>query len=579
MSKRKVIKIAGESGMGIESSGMIVMKALKKSGFYVFGEREFPSLIKGGRANIQINYANKPVRSLSSTIDIALGLDREGLIDCLETLKEGGILIHGFERWNKAIKTLPKVVEEKKLQMIQIPAREIALENGGNIIMVNVVLLGYLWKVLGLDFESLKFEISRQFAKKPQFLEVNYACAKGGYDFKPEVEPVCDNLEPQNDDQNLMLIDGNSSLVIGAVEAGVRAYYGYPMSPSSSILSYIAQVADDYGIAVKQVEDEITVAQMTLGSMHSGTRALCATSGGGYDLMTETISLSAMIETPLVIINAQRPGPATGLPTWTGQSDLNLSIFSSHGEFSRCVIACSDNKNCYENIQHAFNIAEKYQIPVTVLTEATIAMSYTTIKPFEQDKIKIQRGHISQESELESIKQEDRYSITENGVSKRWLPGTSKSIYFANGDEHWSGGEITEDGQNAKEMIEKRNKKGLDLLKNLPEPELFGVKNKAQISFVGWGSTKRAILDALDIFEVKGILANYLHYNYVWPLKTDKFLEFTKENKNIILIEGNYEGQLGKLIERETSFKFENKVLKWDGRAFFVEDVLNVWKA
>lgn len=576
MQNRTTIKVAGESGMGIESAGMIIMKALKQLGFYIYGEREFPSLIKGGRANIQINFSTNKVRSLSEKIDIGLGLDREGVLECLDTVKDGGIIIHGFERWNKVIKDLPTKAEARNLKVIQLPAREIALENGGNIVMVNVVLLGFLWQVLGLDIESLKSQIALQFAKKPELLQVNYACAEGGYNFQSQT-PIEHTLQQSEltklDTNTKMLIDGNSSIVLGGIHAGTRAYYAYPMSPSSTILVYMAKLAKKYGILVKQAEDEITVAQLTLGSMHSGTRAFCATSGGGLDLMTETISLSAMVETPLVIVDAQRPGPATGLPTWTGQADLNMAIYSAHGEFPRVVIACSDPESCFENIQHALNYAEKFQIPVILLTEANIAMSYTTVKPFQQNTITIERGLTTDSTELESIAQSDRYKITENGVSKRWLPGSSKSVYFANGDEHWEGGELNEDGDKAKLMIDKRHAKTAQIVDELPEPEVFG-DEIADISFVGWGSTKNTVLDALDILQSQGIKANYLHYNFVWPLKTEKFVKFFKANKKIILAEGNLQGQLGSLLEGQTGLKFHQKLLKYNGRPFTIEDIL-----
>jgi 2-oxoglutarate ferredoxin oxidoreductase subunit alpha len=587
MSDRLVIKIAGESGMGIESSGMIVMKALKNMGFFVYGEREFPSLIKGGNANIQINISSSKVRSLSHQIDIGVAVDREGLKDCLATLKEGGILIHGFDRWNKVIKDLPKIAEEKKLQIVQLPAREIAFENGGNIIMTNVVLLGYLWKTIGLPIESLKAQVALQFAKKPDILPVNYACSEGGFNFQPETilsenstYKLYDWLDSDahQKGKNRILIDGNSSIVLGAVQAGVRAYYGYPMSPSSSILTYIADIAKKYGILVKQVEDEITASQMVLGSMHAGTRSMTATSGGGYDLMTETVSLSGMIETPLVIVISQRPGPATGLPTWTGQADLNLAIYSSHGEFARCVIAVSDPESSGRLTQIAFNIAETYQIPVTILTEAATSMSYFTEEKEIFKQIPIERGLVQDAEELATLEPKNRYQITDSGISKRWIPGSSEAIYFANGDEHGESGELNEEADLAREMIAKRIRKGDELAKNLPEPEIFGDPNGAEISLVGWGSTKRTALDALDIWKKQGVKANYLHYEYLWPLKTEKFEEFYKQNKFVVLVEGNHEGQLGTLLEGKTGLKFHKKLLKWDGRPFYVEEILGVRK-
>jgi 2-oxoglutarate/2-oxoacid ferredoxin oxidoreductase subunit alpha len=615
MQNRTVIKIAGESGMGIESTGMIVMKSLKNLGYSVYGEREFNSIIKGGRANIQINFSHQKVRSMSNKIDIGVAVDREGVLDCLETLKDGGILIHGFERWSKVIKNLPQIAKEKNLQVILVPAREIALSNGGNVVMTNVVLLGFLWKVLGLDLQNLKDQIAKQFLKKPDLVPINFACSQGGYDFKPseevsfEITKINSDLNLENkpfENQSNIIIDGNSAIGIGAVNSGVRAYYAYPMSPASSILVYLAKVANKTGMLVKQLEDEITVAQATIGSMHAGTRALCGTSGGGYDLMTETISLSGMIEVPFVCVVAQRPGPATGLPTWTGQADLKLAINAGHGEFTRCVIACSDTDSCYENIQYALNIAEKFQIPVTVLTEANIAMSYTTTNAFAENKIAINRSLSIEKTYFEDekfgnpekmvnlgkekaqqigfeivdkLESKDRYKITENGISKRWIPTTSESIYFANGDEHSEDGTLTEEALMSEMMINKRIIKQETLLKELPEPELFGNIDKSKITIVGWGSTKNVVLDALEELEKQGIYINYLHYNFVWPLRVAKFQTlFNQKTQKIILVEGNHEGQLGNLLESKTTQKFDRKLLKWNGRAFFVEEIIDFIK-
>jgi 2-oxoglutarate ferredoxin oxidoreductase subunit alpha len=607
---RTVLKIASEQGMGIVSLGMIIMKALKNSGFEVYGEREFNSLIKGGRTNIQINFGNQPIRSLSQTIDIGLGIDREGVLDCLETLKEGGILIHGFDRWQKAIKNLPKLADQKNLTVIQVPAREIALENGGNVLMTNVVLLGFLWRVLGLDLTSLKEQITDKFGSKKEFLPINLRCGEAGYNYseadlneiqnKFQLNTVTEE-EIQERSQK-MLIDGNSAIGLGAIQAGVRAYYAYPMSPSSSLLSYLAKIAPQTGMLVKQLEDEISVVQTTIGSMHVGARALCATSGGGFDLMTETVSLSAMIETPLVVVLGQRPGPATGLPTWTAQGDLELAVYASHGEFTRCVIAISDPQSAYIQIQKAFNLAEKYQIPVIVLTEANIAMSYHTETPFEENIVPIER-HLTVASqdldnqselptfippetrtqqnweEVDKLRSSDRYKLTESGISPRWLPGSSHTVYFANGDEHGADGTLTEEEELSGQMINKRIRKTDFLQAELPEPEEFVFNSEATqtITLVGWGSSQNVALDTFQELAqaYPQIKLVYLHYTYIWPLQTNTLKQYQTNSQKLLILEGNQTGQLARLIHSEAEIEFDNKLLKGNGRPFYVEEVWN----
>jgi pyruvate/2-oxoacid:ferredoxin oxidoreductase alpha subunit/Pyruvate/2-oxoacid:ferredoxin oxidoreductase gamma subunit len=721
---RYAIKIAGESG-SLSTAGNIVIDCLRHLGFYVYCEREFPSLIKGGRANVQINFAKYPIRSLSHKTQVGVALDREGVLDCLDTLGAGSIMINGFERWQKVIKDLPTQIEEKGITMYELPAREITEKLGGSAIMVNTVLVGFLFKVLGLELEPMILALTKQLAKKPDLLEINKNCAKFGYEYEMEltnkldlgelnnpsqfVTAPSDNMSQGNlavpyplqvaidntaksqqlsieaEDGKLPLakgpaaqadwglkgdatnngvalatstnyslpadhifIDGNSAICLGALQAGCRAHYQYPMSPSTTVLTTFATWADKTGMLVKQAEDEITAIQMALGSMHTGTRAMTATSGGGFDLMTETISLAGMIETPCVCLIVQRPGPATGLPTWTGQADLNLAIHSGHGEYGKLVIACSDVQSCYENIQHAFDLAEKFQIPVMLLSEANIGMSNITIPQFQQNLIPNNRYLINgeknsvilsvakdpvlvldEETLIEKIKLTPnlRYQITESGVSHRWIPGTDEAIYFANGDEHHEDGSLDE-SLTAGDMIAKRVRKLKTIEDGLPEPEIFSsnslnalekqnspylwggktesfdggsvaVKSSTisntgtgsfaslkmtnlskipskSISFLGWGSTKSTILDAIDQLAIinPDITVNYIHFNYMFPLKTTLLNEFLEANPNTILIEGNATGQLGELITAKTGFMFKDKMLKWNGRPFYVEEIV-----
>ena len=345
------------------STGLIITKALENLGFYVVGDREYPSLIKGGTSCFTINASHDPIYSLSSTPDILIAIDKPCLVHYFHTLRDGGVLVHGYER-TAGIQDILDEAKERNITVIHQNARDIVAEAGGNSRMKNTVLIGMVWKALGLDFANIKAEIETMFARKPKVIPPNIKCAQLGYDRTELVEATKVEVPAKN--ETTIFIDGNHSLALGAIHAGVRVYYAYPMSPSSSILSHMANYAREFNITVKQAEDEITVANLTIGSMYAGTRALCATSGGGYDLMTETVSLAGIIETPFVCVVVQRPGPATGLPTWTGQGDLNLALYSSHGEFARMVIAVADAEDAFELIQHAMNFAEQYQIPVIV---------------------------------------------------------------------------------------------------------------------------------------------------------------------------------------------------------------------
>ena len=390
------LKISGESGMGLESSAEILMRALKNSGFYIVSEREFPSLIKaaGINANASINFSDKKIRSVSEGFDVIVALGKTGLVDALETASEGSIILHEFDRWRVGMPDLHEVAASKGLKVLEVPAISIARENGGGPVFANTVMMGSVWSLLGLELDGLHSELFKKFGKKESLWRTNEACLKDGFEFvsKSELEFKMPFEAGSDDTASQMIIEGNSAIGIGAVQAGVRAYYAYPMSPASSILSYLAKVSGETGMLVRQVEDEISAAQMSLGSMHMGARSFTATSGGGFDLMVETVSLSGIVETPLVIVIAQRPGPGTGLPTWTAQGDIDLAIHSGHGEFARLVMAVSDPQSAYEGIQHAMNYAEEFQIPVILLTEKAVAETRVTTPVFENNIVPIKRG-------------------------------------------------------------------------------------------------------------------------------------------------------------------------------------------
>jgi 2-oxoglutarate ferredoxin oxidoreductase subunit alpha len=565
--ERLKIRVVGHSGYGgLLSTGSIIAKALERLGFYVVADREYPSLIKGGTSCFTINASRESINSLSATPDILVAIDKPCLMKYFPTLADGGTLVHGYERLSGITSVLEEAVV-RNVNVAHLNGRAITHEAGGSERMKNVVLIGMLWKVLGLPYETIADQIKTQFARKPNIIPPNLKCAKMGYE---RTETQFNTKLPDSVPETAFM-DGNYAIALGAIHAGVRAYYAYPMSPSTHLLTHMANHANEFGYVVKQAEDEITVANLALGSMHAGTRALCATSGGGFDLMTETVSLSGIIETPFVCCLFQRPGPATGLPTWTGQGDLNLAMHGGHGEFARMVIAASDPTDHFELIQHALNFAEEFQMPVILLSDKVSAEQYVSVPPLRQNTIPIKRGLVDKK-DLDQLKNTDRYEMTESGLSKRWLPGESDAYYFANGDEHNEEGILDED-ESAGDMYAKRMRK-LDLAaKSMPEPVIYGDKSNADISFVGWGSTKGPLIDAIKDAKALGLKVNYLHFSFMWPLKTKTLNQFFNDNSNVHLAEGNYTGQLGNLIEQQTQNRFKGRLLKWNGRPFFSEDL------
>lgn len=577
---RYVVKVGGESGQGVNSVGEILAKSLKETGYEVFGYREYPSLIKGGYSCYQVDISDHPLVASSSHCDVLMCLSRVSAHKYLTTLRPNGTLLHTLKMLTFSPEE-EQFIQDNHITVQEVEAEKLAMQApGGRAIMSNTVMIGVLLQFLNLGLELVERILKEEFAKKPQVLDANVACLHTGYELSlPEVKKPALTFTKKPELNEAYLMTGNHALAYGAVAAGVRAYYAYPMTPSSSILTYLSDIYHETGMLVKQVEDEIAVAQMTIGSMFMGTRALCGTSGGGFDLMTESLSLTGITETPWVCILGQRPGPATGLPTWTATGDLNLAIYSGHGEYARCVIAASDITSAFVAIQQAFNLAEKFQIPVIVMTEKQIAESLFAVMSLPAP-LPIDR-HLVPESEWAELKPGDRFGESESGVSKRWLPGQSPAVFDGNGDEHVDDGSLTEEAQPVQAMYEKRLRKHEYLLKELPEPVFYGPAD-ATVVMVGWGSVKNTVLDVMEILKRAGspIKIGYLHYEYVYPVRTETFQKLVAHyGDKLVLIENNYLGQLGALLTQHTGFMFTKKLLKYDGRPFFVEDVLEYIQA
>src|SRR3984893_7916335 len=447
------LKIVGASGQGINSIGAIVAKGLKRSGYCVFGYREYPSLIKGGHASYQLDISDQGIRSTETKVNVLVALNHHGLELNIGELKQGGIVLHVTPGWQFP-EHHQKLIAERSLRVIYFPVDDILNRLSAREILSNVLLTAFVWSMLDQDMDALKSLVGEKFAKKKALLELNMRCIDEGYSFvDPEQGRISVVLPPPDKGfASHLLITGSQAMGLGAVHAGVRLYAGYPMTPSSPLLSFIAELENKTHMVVKQAEDEITAAQIVSGAMYMGSRALTATSGVGFDLMSETLSLNAMIENPTVFVLAQRPGPATGLPTWTAQGGLLQATSCSAGEFTRCVISVSNSHDAFDLMPVAFNLAERYQISVIVLTEKQIAEALYTQAPYDLDKACVDRGRlITDPISLTALKPSDRYCPeAEGGISPRWLPGSPASTYCAQGDEHDSQGAGDESEENSR---------------------------------------------------------------------------------------------------------------------------------
>ncbi len=603
---RVSLKIVGASGQGINSVGEIVAKGLKRGGYCVFGYREYPSLIKGGHASYQLDASPERIESTELNVDVLITLNHHGLEMNLHEIKKGGLLIHAVPGW-KFAPADESLLKEKKIRVIELPVDSILKKMNAKPILGNVLIAAFVWAACGQDKDLLKTLVGEKFAKKKNLLDANMRCIEEGFAFHQRAESRGQMAEgdqntavsslpsdissvhvrfppPSDQWKQHLLVTGSHAMGLGAVHAGVRFYAGYPMTPSSPLLSYIADLQNKTGMVIKQAEDEITAAQMASGAMFMGTRALTGTSGGGFDLMSETVSLNGIIENPTVIILAQRPGPATGLPTWTAQGDLLLALHCAHGEFPRCVISVSDSQDAFDLMPVAFNIAEEHQISVIVLTDKQIAEALYTQAPYDQTRAAVYRGIVTDPAELKKLKSTDRFDVhAKNGISPRWLPGTEAATYNAQGDEHNGEGTVDESAENGRLQMEKRLKKGEFLKKALPEPELFVAGSRGATSdveldllLVGWGSTKSVMLDVLMSDELKGKKVGYLHCTYLWPMKTERFEALLKKVPKTVLVETNALGQLGMVLQLACGAQIPDRILKYDGRPFYYDELLRL---
>ena len=555
--------------MWIDSSWEIVLKALAHLWYWVSSDREYPSLIKWWQANFNIHCATKPVLWPSEKWQLWVWMGKTWLLYALATTKPWWIIVHNFEHWEQWVPEIESIIKEHTFTVYYIPTREIIRDLWVHTVYENTIMIGVTARLLGMNFETIKDAMFYRYGKKKALWEMNVTCLEHWYESIDEEYKPLPTIESKPTKKRIVL-DWNTALAMGAIHAWVRNYFAYPMSPSSSILWYLAKVAPQTWMVVRQVEDEISAVQMALWSMYAWTRSMTATSWWWFDLMTETISLSWMTEVPLVVAIAQRPWPATWLPTWTAQWDLNMAIYSWHWEYARVVCAVSDQTSAFETTQHAFNLAEKFQIPVIILTEKQIAENRATVPVFEQGTIPIERGLVVDKEELQNLVPTDRYKLTDTWVSKRWIPWASETICFSNGDEHHEDGTLDESEWTAA-MIEKRIKKLHTIEWALPEPEIFG-NTDASLLYIGWGSSKWAVRDAIDESWNK---AAYCHCEFLFPLKRDALSKIFDAYKTIVVVENNATGQFCGLLKQELwdKYTFESLV-KSNGRHILVEEIL-----
>jgi 2-oxoglutarate ferredoxin oxidoreductase subunit alpha len=362
-----------------------------------------------------------------------------------------------------------------------------------------------------------------------------------------------------------MLLNGNEAMSAGAIAAGCKFMSAYPMTPITSIMEYFAARGEEFGLVVVPAEDEISAINMVVGAAYTGVRAMTATSGGGFCLMVEGVGLAGMTETPIVVIEGQRPGPAIGLPTRTEQGDLDFVLHASHGEFPRVVFAPATVDDCFWLTVKAFNLAEKYQLPVLIITDHYLANSYFTTHKFDLNKVKIDRGLLFTKNNGSG--EYKRYAFSESGISPRAFPGNKDALVVADSDEHNESGHLIEDAETRTKMMDKRFRKLTQLKQEIIQPRFYGPE-KADTLLIGWGSNYGVIKESVDLLNKAGGSYSHLHLNQIWPFPIEAVLAAMKNAQNCYVIENNATGQLAGLIRRETGLAASGSILKYDGRPF-----------
>jgi len=563
--KRVSIKIAGAAGEGIKTPGVIIAKALKRCGYYTFGYTEYPSLVKGGHNTFQVDISDEKISSSKSRTDILLSLNIKSLKKELQNVEDNGIIFYAGKEQDLAKESLDN------FDIKCVDTSKIAESAGGTKIMQNTAILGFLFGALGVSLDVVKEIFKEFFGGNPELLEKNIKVLEAGNKAYEDsgYKKINLNFNQSEDSKNQIVVTGNEALALSAIASGVRMFSAYPMTPATSILTMLAKFGPKYGMQINQMDDEIAVIQTCLAANFAGTRALCATSGGGMALMSETLGFAGLSETPLVMIDASRSGPATGIPTWHAQDDIRAAVGNTPSDIPKVVVAPGDAKECFEDLKDALDISEVYQIPVILITDKFMAET-NYCEDLDGFCVKeINRGKLEHGEVEEGFK---RFDVS-NNVSRRTYPGVKNGYFVASSDEHDEYGRSIDYDPIRNKMMEKRMGKLNLIERELRDPKFYG-DDSADISIISHGSNKGPILDAIRELRRNGAKVNFMHVEYVFPLKKGPVMEFLSNAKKSILIEANYSGQFGEVIRQKTLMDVDEKILRYDGRPFFVDELV-----
>jgi 2-oxoglutarate ferredoxin oxidoreductase subunit alpha len=549
--------VGGEAGQGVQSVGFLLAKVFACGGYHIFADQDYESRVRGGHNFFRVRVSDSKVDAIAEDVDILIALNMDSIELHQPNMVTQGVIIFDGEKI--------KGVSGDNGSLLSIPLEKMAEEKAGDKLMINTVALGAALSLVNYDLDMLNEVLVDRFGKG-EVSDRNIAAAKAGYDYvQSEHKGNFRKIKPLSEAKR-MLLTGNEAISLGAIAAGCKFMAAYPMTPASSIMEYIAAKSKDLDLVMVHAEDEIAAINMAIGAAYAGVRAMTATSGSGLCLMVEGIGLAGITETPIVIIDAQRPGPAVGLPTRTEQGDLQFVLHAHHGDFPRAVLAPATIEDAFWVTVNAFNWAEKYQLPVIILTDQHLASSHATVDPLDLSQVTIDRGMLFSEKEDDPLDYM-RHRVTKSGISPRAFPGLGKALVVTDCDEHDEEGHLTEDAGERTAQVQKRLRKLISFKQEIGTPQRYGPK-KAETTLIGWGSTYGAIHEAVDILRKENASVNMLHLNELWPFPAKSVADAVSKARNSYVIENNATGQLARLIKAETGYDVSGRILKYDGRPF-----------
>ena len=575
MKRTFAIGIGGAAGQGVATPGDIFAKIFSRRGLNLNAYNAYQSIIRGGHTFLTIRAGADKVTNMGDRIDLFIPLNQDSMDRHLRLLSPGAACLYNAD-------TVQPGPAAEGVQLCALPVAELA-DISRNKVAQNTIAIGAGLHMMGIGFQSLEDVLQEQFKKKGDAVVAeNVSVARAGYDYAAAHFTAFPNPLPKTENRYAIL-SGNIAMAMGGAAAGVKFYCAYPMSPSTGVLHWMAAHARKAGIMVRQVEDEIGVVNMAIGAAQAGVRSMCATSGGGFALMSEGLGMSAMMETPIVVINCQRAGPSTGVPTKTEQGDLWQMLGAAFGDYPRVIAAPLDIGDCFKLIPEIFNIADRFQCPGLVLCDLLLSEGRLSVHPKDLDfNPPIDRGELitgnnGTPSSAPTNGSYKRYKFTESGVSPRAVPGVPGHVHTVATDEHMEDGVLISDEFTnpikRREMMEKRMRKVAGIEASVPPPELWGPRD-AEVTLIGWGSTKGVIEEACEILNEQGISANQLQIRWLVPLHGDAILEVLRDSRHTIIVENNYSGQFARYLRSETSFVANGHIRKYDGEPFMPHHIV-----